>query len=75
MGVSSQERDFYSSGKCLKLVVDHTDSHPPLQAKEGRALKGPDTKYYAELRDKLDLVLTFTENGWLCSHCYGVLEG
>lgn len=34
-----------------------------VQAREGKALKDPETKYYAELRDKLDLVLTFTENG------------
>ena len=75
MGISPQERGFYSSSKFLKHSVNHTYSHPLWQAKEGKALKDPETKYYAELRDKLDLVLTFTENGWLCFHCYCVLEG
>lgn len=33
-----------------------------LASKEGQALKDPNTKYYDELRDKLDVVLTFTEH-------------
>ncbi|KAH9949329.1 UDP-glucose 4-epimerase [Amylocystis lapponica] len=33
-----------------------------LAATEGKALKDPHTKYYADLRDRLDLVLTFTEH-------------
>lgn len=33
--------------------------------KEGRALSDPDTTYYAELEDRLELVLTFTEQGVL----------
>jgi THO complex subunit 1 len=31
--------------------------------KEGKALSDPDTTYYDELEDKLELVLTFTEQG------------
>jgi hypothetical protein len=31
--------------------------------KEGRALRDPDTTYYDELEDRLELVLTFTEQG------------
>jgi hypothetical protein len=31
--------------------------------KEGRALSDPDTTYYDELEDRLELVLTFTEQG------------
>ncbi|KAI0964094.1 hypothetical protein AcW1_000995 [Taiwanofungus camphoratus] len=33
-----------------------------LAATEGKALKDPNTKYYDDLRDRLDLVLTFTEH-------------
>ncbi|KAL4250311.1 hypothetical protein ABKN59_003143 [Abortiporus biennis] len=33
-----------------------------LASTEGQALKDPNTKYYEQLRDRLDLVLTFTEN-------------
>ncbi|KAF7969000.1 hypothetical protein HWV62_28664 [Athelia sp. TMB] len=33
-----------------------------LAANEGSAPNDPETKYYAELQDKLDLVLTFTEH-------------
>ncbi len=31
--------------------------------KEGKALSDPDTTYYSELEDRLELVLTFTEQG------------
>jgi len=31
--------------------------------KEGSALSDPDTTYYDELEDRLELVLTFTEQG------------
>lgn len=31
--------------------------------KEGKALSDPDTTYYDELGDRLELVLTFTEQG------------
>lgn len=31
--------------------------------KEGKALSDPDTTYYDELEDRLELVLTFTEQG------------
>jgi len=31
--------------------------------KEGNALNDPDTTYYDELEDRLELVLTFTEQG------------
>ena len=31
--------------------------------KEGPALSNPDTTYYDELEDRLELVLTFTEQG------------
>ena len=33
------------------------------QMKEGSALNDPDTTYYEELEDRLELVLTFTEQG------------
>jgi THO complex subunit 1 len=33
------------------------------QMKEGNALNDPDTTYYDELEDRLELVLTFTEQG------------
>jgi THO complex subunit 1 len=33
------------------------------QMKEGKALSDPDTTYYDELEDQLELVLTFTEQG------------
>jgi hypothetical protein len=33
--------------------------------KEGGALNDPDTTYYEELEDRLELVLTFTEQGAL----------
>jgi aldose 1-epimerase len=38
-----------------------------LQAVEGKALSDEETSYYDDLSDKLDLILTFTEHGWL--HC------
>jgi hypothetical protein len=31
--------------------------------KEGKALGDPETTYYDELKDRLELVLTFTEQG------------
>jgi THO complex subunit 1 len=34
-----------------------------MQMKEGKALGDPDTTYYDELEDRLELVLTFTEQG------------
>ncbi len=34
-----------------------------VQATEGKALKQLETKYYDELSDRLDLILTFTEHG------------
>lgn len=34
-----------------------------LQMKEGDALNNPETTYYDELKDRLELVLTLTEQG------------
>ena len=33
------------------------------QIKEGKALRDPESTYYDELKDRLELVLTFTEQG------------
>lgn len=46
---------------CMTIPAAHTFSFS--QATEGKALRDPDTKYYGELRDKLDLVLSFAEHG------------
>lgn len=43
-----------------------------MQATEGSALKCNSTSYYDGLRDRLDLVLTFTEHGSLLSYCTSV---
>jgi len=34
-----------------------------LQTKEGNALNDPETTYYDELKDRLELVLTLAEQG------------
>jgi hypothetical protein len=34
-----------------------------IKATEGKALGDEETTYYDELRDKLDIILTFTEHG------------
>jgi hypothetical protein len=43
-----------------------------LQETEGTALQKEETKYYNELRDRLDLVLTFTAHGK--NLCAGVCD-
>jgi THO complex subunit 1 len=45
------------------LLKYHCPYIPESQTTEGKALKDPETKYYDVLRDRLDLVLTFTEHG------------
>ncbi len=64
MGVFAKERDFPIGsaygvpGIGIPLIL-------PMEVTEGKALKEGDVKYYDELKDRLDLVLTFTEHGEL----------
>jgi hypothetical protein len=64
MGISAQKRNIPS--RCASPLLPSFASFlkvPNHQATEGKALNDPETKYYDDLRERLDLVLTFTEHG------------